>query len=675
MKKRNIEDRIINLNSIEEIDKKLVPIFKNPKYNTYIVNMSMDVANFLMSHYQDNIDDQPEGFIRFVKSLRQRECYLDGTAWDENQRLDFIIDSFTEEILQGKIGRPTDKDLSIDHCYIDDTQTRMTHMCGFRSNNKNYQFKASQLRNRIDNDKNNNLDSWNSIKSELNALLDYMESDPSKPKFSYKLLKLPRFKKLKSKFDGYIISDKLSFKSEAYLTKAFISDNKTNTTLTTDQILIAKGSILPEPTTSWTENVRPLMNQYNGRIPGGNVDNIMFNGSRKNPLPFAKKAWRCNGKKDIGQTTSFFMNLTLGFQDSNGDINLRKKLWMKAATKNADVDYRRWRALVHTTDTSNNSPHEMYLTKCFYDANLMDPLSKERYMKNYEECLKLINIITSTVVDSKKIMKQLTNWKNIWDNHYTVRSPQKDDYKNLGLLRIMGLSMTENAHLFIHELIRISKTYKINITETFIVDYLKSMVETAKALYNTDVKVNELGDWKATTYEPRLEKFWVPILENTELNLSTNPKYTNYFGGKVKVKDKYRKGHMSIIDRAYENLGLDRDEFLYIDSEWNEYVNDTDDDGHVVPQKKGGSAHPSESVFISKERNRVVGAKTRGNTYLPKPEVLYASIADGNITALQKVKVAKTQIDLLTSSKVLEEVSRMYRDGDVDTLMKELKIQ
>ena len=72
MKKRNIEDRIINLNSIEEIDKKLVPIFKNPKYNTYIVNMSMDVANFLMSHYQDNIDDQPEGFIRFVKSLRQR---------------------------------------------------------------------------------------------------------------------------------------------------------------------------------------------------------------------------------------------------------------------------------------------------------------------------------------------------------------------------------------------------------------------------------------------------------------------------------------------------------------------------------------------------------------------------------------------------------------------------
>ena len=56
MKKRNIEDRIINLNSIEEIDKKLVPIFKNPKYNTYI-NSSIDLSRNTSSILDINLFD------------------------------------------------------------------------------------------------------------------------------------------------------------------------------------------------------------------------------------------------------------------------------------------------------------------------------------------------------------------------------------------------------------------------------------------------------------------------------------------------------------------------------------------------------------------------------------------------------------------------------------------
>mgnify|MGYP003678312355 FL=1 len=251
---------------------------------------------------------------------------------------------------------------------IDYGQTRSTHICAFKDNDSNYQFDVELLRERLEYDRDININSLSDIKDKLWELVDYLENQTVPPKFSYQILSLPQFSMLKDNFDAMIISSKLSFKDEAYLIKSFINDNRTTTTLTNDQVLIAKGSALPSVKNSWTKHIRPSINSYSGRVDknANNWENPMFNRTLKSAKNFAKKVWNLNGKPDVGQVSSFFMNLVLGFQQK-GKINLRKKLWLN---DDGDFNKKNWRRLVHTSDTSPNSAHNEYVTKCFHEAKL-----------------------------------------------------------------------------------------------------------------------------------------------------------------------------------------------------------------------------------------------------------------------------------------------------------------
>ena len=163
----NIDDRIINISSISEIEEKLLPIFQIPQYKSYVINLSSTVATHLFKFYHTSNDKHPPRFTKFVKSLRQRECYKDGTAWTRTQILSFIIDCMTEEILQAKIGRPTDATIGEDEIHIDDMQTRWTHYTSFKEGDSNYEFTAQEIRDIITMDEEVNMGSFRDIKEDL----------------------------------------------------------------------------------------------------------------------------------------------------------------------------------------------------------------------------------------------------------------------------------------------------------------------------------------------------------------------------------------------------------------------------------------------------------------------------------------------------------------------------
>ena len=187
----NIDDRIINISLISEIEEKLTPIFQEPNHKSYVINLSSDVATHLFQYYHEDNDTHPSEVKKFVKSLRQRECYKDGTAWTRQQRLSFIIDCMTEEILQAKVGRPTDTTIKLDEIHIDDMQTRWTHYTSFKEGDENYQFSADEIRDVLTLDSEINMNSLRDIKDELNELADYLENQTNplfiKSKNRYKM--------------------------------------------------------------------------------------------------------------------------------------------------------------------------------------------------------------------------------------------------------------------------------------------------------------------------------------------------------------------------------------------------------------------------------------------------------------------------------------------------------
>ena len=84
-----LDARVINIASISEIEEKLIPAFQQTKHKTFVVNFTSKVAVHLFKHYHVDPQKQPDGFVMFVKSLRQRECYREGNAWSKEQKLSF----------------------------------------------------------------------------------------------------------------------------------------------------------------------------------------------------------------------------------------------------------------------------------------------------------------------------------------------------------------------------------------------------------------------------------------------------------------------------------------------------------------------------------------------------------------------------------------------------------
>ena len=670
-----LKNRIIILETIEDIESKLIPIFnleEENRYPTYIVNMTIEVLNYLMEWYHKSPDLHPD-LVKFVKSLRQRECYKDGNAWSKVQQLDLILDSLTGEALQIKLGKPTDLEMNVSDCNIDDGQTRSTHYTSFFSGDKYYEFDVKLLRDRLENDRNNNLNSLSQIKDELWKLLEWMENQKNPPKFNYNLLKNSQFKTLRENFDSVIISAKLSFKPEAYLVKSFINDNRTTTTLQNDQVLIARGTVLPSVENSWTHHIRPEIDKWNGRVGSDNMANPMVNGSFRTAKNFAKKAWRLTGKPDTGQVTSFNMNITLGFQ-KDGLINLKKKLW---ENDNKEYEESSWRQLVHTSDTSDSSAHNTFVIKCFKESKLHSMKDRKKYLDKTITVLQNISDITYTIVSDKEILESLSSWGNMWSGWRAGRLSDKDKHPTLNCFNLFNFNSTENAHLLVHELIRISNTYGIPIDNEFVKTYLDKLMESLTSIYSTEKKINEIGSMKstkkdgsyATTYEARLP-YWVELFEKAE-DLMNDSVFEFHMNHTNDVSDKDRFNQVQVFEAAYDINGIFMNGRLYTDPEWDEDVTRKNFHvGHTTSNKNHGSADVKYSVAISPTRNSIAGAKTKGETQLPEPAVFYNSLANSSYQKMNQTKDKKLKAKYRNDYYVLTTISEWYEENKIEEILR-----
>ena len=668
-----LKNRIIILETIEDIESKLIPIFKlEHPHPSYIVNMTIDVLYYLMEWYHKSPTAPPD-LVKFVKSLRQRECYKDGNAWTKSQQLDLILDSLTGEALQIKLGKPTDLEMNVSDCNIDDGQTRSTHYTAFFGGDKHYEFDVKLLRDRLENDLYNNLNSLSQIKDELWKLLEWMEDQKNPPKFNYNLLKNHQFKTLRENFDSVIISAKLSFKPEAYLVKSFINDNRTTTTLQNDQVLIARGTVLPSVENSWTHHIRPEIDRWNGRVGSKNINNPMVNGSLRTAKNFAKKTWRLSGKPDTGQVTSFNMNITLGFQ-KDGFINLKKKLW---ENDNKEYEESSWRQLVHTSDTSDSGAHNTFVIKCFDKSKLHSMKDRQKYLDKSITVLQNISDITYTIVSDKEILEKLSRWGNMWSGWRADRLNDKDNNPTLNCFNLFNFNSTENAHLLVHEIIRISNTYGISIDNEFVKTYLDKLMESLTSIYSTETKINKIGSMKstkkdgsfATTYEARLP-YWVELFEKAE-DLMNDSVFKFHMNHTNDVHDKDRFNQIQVFEAAYEVNGFSMNGRLYTDSEWKEDVTrENFHVGHTTSNKNHGSADVKYSVAISPKRNSIVGGITKGDTQLPEPVDFYKGLAGAAYTLMTATKDKKQKGDYWKDYMVLTTISEWYKENKIEEILR-----
>jgi hypothetical protein len=674
----NIDDRIINISSISEIEEKLLPIFQIPQYKSYVINLSSTVATHLFKFYHTSNDKHPPGFTKFVKSLRQRECYKDGTAWTRTQILSFIIDCMTEEILQAKIGRPTDATIGEDEIHIDDMQTRWTHYTSFKEGDSNYEFTAQEIRDIITMDEEVNMGSLRDIKEDLEELINYLEDKTNPLTLKYDLLKHDSV--LKLNFDNVIFSCNLRIKPNSYLAKQFINDNMSSTTLTTSQILMTRGTILPNEEYSFTETIRPIIDLYNGRNGSNNDDNQMFNGMLKKPKAFSKKSWITKGGRNTGQVNDLMLGQILSFQNSKGKLDKKKKVW---EYNGLPTVLKSWRQLVHTTD----KPYEQWVSDRFKNAKLTYNNDREDYTKKSTEIVKAVNDICYSVVNDKNIINELDKFKNFFTKEYNNRKNNKDKHPTLSVLNMFGFANTENAKLLIHELVRNSFTYNIDILtddngvlkSRFVLEYVKTMNEVIRNIYTKNNKVDDkkINDKLThaknpataeygTTYEARLP-IWIEIYDETEKCMKDNSIFKHNYGGTRNVKKSERDKLLYLFDKAYnEAARIMTNDILYFDPEWGNVTKDDFQDGHTISNKNYGSATLSTSVVIHGGRNEKAGSSTKGNTTLPKPEEFYTNVINGLNNHLTIPTISKEEKTKCKASiDVLEQIVEWYNDGDV----------
>ena len=635
-----LDARVINIALISEIEEKLIPAFQQTKHKTFVVNFSSEVAVHLFKHYHVDPQKQPDGFVMFVKSLRQRECFKDGNAWTKEQIISFLIDCMTEEVLQAKIGRPTDTLISNEEIHIDDMQTRWTHYSAFMDNNENYEFKLSDVKKALDYDKNENMNSLRDIRDELDSLVTFMENQTNPIPLNYDLLKQGDV--LKENFDNTIFSCKLSLKPNSYLAKGFINDNMTATTLTTSQVLMTKGTVLPDEKYSWTGNVRPIIDKYNGRIDSSNADNPMFDGSKRKPYKyggsaFASKAWILRGEKNIGQLSSLMMGQILVCQQKNGKLDLKKKLW---EFDGLDFIPRSWRKVAHITD----KPYGVWVAERFAEADLRYEQNRKAYVNKATKIVECVNDICYSFATDSKLLNQNDLFRKFFIKQYDNRVNDKDKHPTLDVLKNFSFTNVENAKLLISELVRNKFTYKIDILKDengkqesrFIFEYLKTLNEVIRELYNTPAKVNKLthlksdrGDY-ARSYEVRLP-VWKEIFELTEERMKTNSIFKSYYDKSNSVTKSNRDNLKDMFVDAWDRVGrkMEDDGLLYIDAEFGDVTLVNFHHGHTIAKNVGGSSKVPCSVMQHPKRNEVAGSSTQGDTTLPIPMKYYENQVNG----------------------------------------------
>ena len=268
-----------------------------------------------------------------------------------------------------------------------------------------------------------------------------MEDKTNPLRLKYDLLKHDSV--LKLNFDNAIFSCNLRIKPNSYLAKQFINDNMSSTTLTTSQILMTRGTILPSEKHSFTETIRPIIDSYNGRNGSNNDDNPMFNGMLKKPKAFSKKSWITKGGQNIGQVNDLMLGQILSFQNSKGKLNKKKKVW---EYNNFSPVSKSWRQLVHTTD----KPYEQWVSDRFKNAKLTYNNDREDYIKKSTEIVKAVNDICYSVVNDKNIINELDKFKNFFTKEYNNRKNNKDKHPTLSVLNMFGFANSENAKLLIH---------------------------------------------------------------------------------------------------------------------------------------------------------------------------------------------------------------------------------
>ena len=633
---QTLDSRVINIESVTEIDEKLFPIFTSPEHKTYILNFTQNTAYEIFQYYHIK-NQQPLGVYSAVKSYRQRECFKDGTAWTKTQILSFILDCTTEEILQAKMGRPTDSAIDDKHIHIDDMQTRWTHYTEFMNGaENNYKFSVKELKDALAFDKKINMNSLRDIRKDLEDDVDFLENQKNPIKFTYPIL--TKFPTLKQNFDNTIFSAKLSIKPNSYLAKGFINDNMTTTTLTQPQILMTKGTVLPNEDSSWTTNIRPIIDKYNGRKGTENSNNDMFNGTRKNPpkhsgQAIGKAAYILKGKPNTGQLSSLMMGQILMFQDHKGSLNLRKKFWEYDKSK---LVLKSWRQAVHTSDNSQSSAYNEWVTDRFTNAKMITSNDLKTYKDKSLKIVSGVNKITHLFDSKTSLRNQTERFKRFFLKELDDRKSNKDGHPQLQVLNKFSFSNLENAKMLYSELLRNAFTYDITIDENFILEYLKTLNSVMRKIYSTDKDVNKLthltnietGD-SSSTYEARLP-VWVEMFEGVEKSMKNNAFYKSNYRGTRNVKQSEKDKLKDLFIDTYNELGIViQDDILYDDAEWGKVTLDNFQDGHTISNKNYGSADLSSSVIIHPKRNEIAGSVTGGETTLPIPAKFYQSIIDG----------------------------------------------
>ena len=146
-----------------------------------------------------------------------------------------------------------------------------------------------------------------------------------------------------------------------------------------------------------------------------------------------------------------------------------------------------------------------------------------------------MNDICYSVVNDKNIINELDKFKNFFTKEYNNRKNNKDKHPTLSVLNMFGFANTENAKLLIHELVRNSFTYNIDILtddngvlkSRFVLEYVKTMNEVIRNIYTKNNKVDDKKiNYKlthaknpataeyGTTYEARLP-IWIEIYDET----------------------------------------------------------------------------------------------------------------------------------------------------------------
>ena len=241
-------------------------------------------------------------------------------------------------------------------------------------------------------------------------------------------------------------------------------------------------------------------------------------------------------------------------------------------------------------------------------------------------------------------MNQNDLFRKFFIKQYDNRVNDKDKHPTLDVLKNFSFTNVENAKLLISELVRNKFTYKIDILKDengkqesrFIFEYLKTLNDVIRELYDTPRKVNTLthlrsdkGDY-ARSYEARLP-IWKEIFELTEERMKTNPIFKSYYDKSNSVTKSNRDNLKDMFVDAWDKVGrkMEDDGLLYIDAEWGDVTLDNFHHGHTIAKNVGGSSKVKCSVMQHPKRNEVAGSSTQGDTTLPIPFEYYENQVNG----------------------------------------------